>query len=436
MPATSLRELERELTELRAASAEPGAPPRLRASVMTHIAWVPEQWVEAATGTLAGLAERHPSRTILLFPQPDDPRDVLEGEVDFRCFVREGEQREVCSEVVSLRLCGRRASAPASVVMPLLVSDLPVFLRWRGPLPFGAPELDQLVGVADRLVVDSREWPDAPADLARLPELFDRIAVSDIAWARAEPWRCGIADLWPEIADASALHVAGPEPEASLLRSWLATRLEPRDPNRARARPRDRGGDDRRAPRPPGPARAADAERPALRPARGVRPRPDLRGGGTELLVGPDLPELASGWIAERARGRSRFRIALTGGSTPRPVYERLAELDLDWPSWQVWWSDERVVPSDHPDSNERLGREALLARVPILEAQIHPLRGLDVELPRAFDLVLLGSARTDTRHRSFPAMARSSPTRARSCPSPCRACRRRIRGSASRCRT
>jgi glucose-6-phosphate dehydrogenase assembly protein OpcA len=226
VPVSSLRELERELTELRAASAEPGAPPRLRASVMTHIAWVPEEWVEAATGTLAGLAERHPSRTILLFPRPDDPRDVLEGEVDFRCFVRGGEQREVCSEVVSLRLCGRRAAAPASVVMPLLVSDLPVFLRWRGPLPFGAPELDQLVGVADRLVVDSREWPDAPGDFARLPELFDRIAVSDIAWARTEPWRCGLADLWPDVADASTLRVAGPEPEALLLRSWLGARLE------------------------------------------------------------------------------------------------------------------------------------------------------------------------------------------------------------------
>jgi Glucose-6-phosphate dehydrogenase subunit len=223
--ATSLRELERELTELRAASADPGGPPRMRASVMTHIAWVPEQWVEAATGTLAGLAERHPSRTILLFPRPDDPQDVLEGEVDFRCFVRGGEQREVCSEVISLRLCGRRAAAPASVVTPLLVSDLPVFLRWRGPLPFGASELDQLVEVADRLIVDSREWPDARADLARLAELFDRIAVSDIAWARTQRWRAAVSDLWPDVAEASVLKVAGPFMEALLLQSWLGARL-------------------------------------------------------------------------------------------------------------------------------------------------------------------------------------------------------------------
>ena len=56
-----------------------------------------------------------------------------------------------------------------------------------------------------------------------------------------------------------------------------------------------------------------------------------------------------------------------------------------------MWWSDERVVPPDHPDSNERMAREALLSRVPIPEEQIHPLRSSAVELPEAFDLILLG---------------------------------------------
>jgi 6-phosphogluconolactonase len=72
-------------------------------------------------------------------------------------------------------------------------------------------------------------------------------------------------------------------------------------------------------------------------------------------------------------------------------VYERLAEVPLEWRSWHVWWSDERDVPPDHPDSNERLAREALLDRVRVPEEQIHPLRSLDVELPPRFDLVLLG---------------------------------------------
>jgi 6-phosphogluconolactonase len=48
-------------------------------------------------------------------------------------------------------------------------------------------------------------------------------------------------------------------------------------------------------------------------------------------------------------------------------------------------------VPPEHPDSNERMAREAFLSRVPIPEEQSHPLRSTDVELPERFDLVLLG---------------------------------------------
>jgi 6-phosphogluconolactonase len=72
-------------------------------------------------------------------------------------------------------------------------------------------------------------------------------------------------------------------------------------------------------------------------------------------------------------------------------VYERLAQLDLDWPNWHVWWSDERDVPPDHELSNERLAREMLLSRVSVPEEQVHPLRATDVELPPRFDLILLG---------------------------------------------
>jgi glucose-6-phosphate dehydrogenase assembly protein OpcA len=222
----TIREVERELGRLRAASSGPDHHPKLRTSVMTHLAWVPERWVEAATETLAGLAERHPSRTILLFPRPNEDRDALDAEVDLRCFVRGGQEREVCSEVISIRLCGRRASAPASVVAPLLVSDLPVFLRWRGECPFGSPELEQLVDLTDRLIVDSAEWPDGEGRYARLGELFERVVVSDIAWARTERWRRAVAALWPEVAEASSLRVAGPQAEGLLLARWLSARLE------------------------------------------------------------------------------------------------------------------------------------------------------------------------------------------------------------------
>jgi glucose-6-phosphate dehydrogenase assembly protein OpcA len=222
----TLSEVERQLGDLRAASAAPGELPKLRTSVMTHMAWVPERWVEAATETLAGLAERHPSRTILLFPRPNDDRDALDAEVDLRCFLRGGEEQEVCSEVISIRLCGKRASAPASVVQPLLVPDLPVFLRWRGECPWGAAELEELLDVTDRLVVDSSEWPDVEWGYARLAEVLESVVVSDIAWARTERWRRAIAALWPGVADAEEIHVAGPYAEAALLARWMTCRLK------------------------------------------------------------------------------------------------------------------------------------------------------------------------------------------------------------------
>ena len=101
---------------------------------MTHIAWVPPEWPSAAEETLAGMAERHPSRTLLLVPHPDEP-DGLDAELSLRCFPVG--DRAVCGEVIELALRGDRASAPASIVLPLLISDLPVFCRWRGEPPFG-----------------------------------------------------------------------------------------------------------------------------------------------------------------------------------------------------------------------------------------------------------------------------------------------------------
>ena len=221
----TIRDVERELSRLRAEATEDSRSPGLRTSVMTHIAWVPERWVDEATRTLGGLEERHPSRTILLFPRPDAPRDALDVDVDLRCFAAGGASGCICFEVVELHLLGARAAAPGSVVMPLLIADLPAFVRWRGELPFGDRPLEQLVAVADRLVVDSTEWRDAEDDLARLPSLFERIAVSDISWGRLEPWRFALADRWPAIADVETLAVTGPRAEALLLAGWLRAQL-------------------------------------------------------------------------------------------------------------------------------------------------------------------------------------------------------------------
>ena len=220
----TLAEVERELAALREAGGSKGSP-LLRTSVMTHLAWLPHGWVEKGRKTLAGLGERHPSRTILLLPEPAAAQSAIDAAVHVECFGVETPGIQVCSEVIELRLRGDRTRAPASVVQPLLIFDLPAFLRWRGQPVFGSPELEQLVGVSDRLIVDSTEWEDVPGAYPGLAALFGRAAVSDIAWARTSRWRAHLATFWPEIASVSRIRVRATAAQAHLLRGWLASRL-------------------------------------------------------------------------------------------------------------------------------------------------------------------------------------------------------------------
>jgi len=82
-----------------------------------------------------------------------------------------------------------------------------------------------LIGIVDRLIVDSTEWPDLPAAYARLAELFSQVVVSDIAWERTERWRSLLASLWPEIAEARSIRVRGTRAQGYLLAGWLRSRL-------------------------------------------------------------------------------------------------------------------------------------------------------------------------------------------------------------------
>jgi hypothetical protein len=218
-----LADVDSALARLRAeASAD---RPSMRTSVMTHIAWVPAAWVEQARSALEGMAELHPSRTILLFPEPHADDNRIDARAEVERWEVPDTDRGLVTEVVELTLRGSRAAAPASVVEPLLISDLPVFLRWRGEPPWGSQELEQLVGVTDRLIVDSIEWDGVPGPYTRLAELFSRCAASDIAWARTARWRSHLATLWPAIADVRTVRVHGTAAQAWLLCGWLRSRL-------------------------------------------------------------------------------------------------------------------------------------------------------------------------------------------------------------------
>ena len=217
-------DVEAALAELRAEAA--AEAPSMRTSVMTHLAWVPHGWREEARAALAGMAERHPSRTILLFPEPNAGESRIDARASVERWDVPGTDRGMVTEVIELTLRGDRAKAPASVVEQLLISDLPVFLRWRGEPPWRHPELEQLVDITDRLIVDSTEWDDLPHPYNRLVELFPRCAASDIAWARTSRWRSHLATLWPAIAEVGTVRVTGTAAQAWLLCGWLRSRLD------------------------------------------------------------------------------------------------------------------------------------------------------------------------------------------------------------------
>lgn len=87
-----------------------------------------------------------------------------------------------------------------------------------------------------------------------------------------------------------------------------------------------------------------------------------------------DPEELALG-AAEYFVARKPETVALSGGSTPKLMFQILAEQFREQVAWDrihFFWSDERHVPPDHPDSNYRMANEALLSRVPVTKSNVH----------------------------------------------------------------
>ena len=95
------------------------------------------------------------------------------------------------------------------------------------------------------------------------------------------------------------------------------------------------------------------------------------------IQVFPNSEDLARAAAALFVEQRPRT-VALSGGSTPKRLFELLADPNepfrdqISWSSIQFFWSDERHVPPDHPDSNYRMAKEAMLAHVPVTESNVH----------------------------------------------------------------
>jgi len=140
---------------------------------------------------------------------------------------------------------------------------------------------------------------------------------------------------------------------------------------------------------------------------------------GVEVKILPDNAALTQTAaqefhkVAESAvQERGRFSVALSGGNTPRTVYSLLASehKELPWDRIHVFFGDERHVPPDHPDSNFRMTREAMLTKAPVPLENIHPVPtdGTPEEAARRYELTLqqaYGAAMLDTQRPLFDVM-------------------------------
>ena len=158
-------------------------------------------------------------------------------------------------------------------------------------------------------------------------------------------------------------------------------------------------------------------------------------GAKEEAIVYPDVPAFVAGaadLVAAEASAaiaaRGQFAIALSGGNTPKPIYQRLSSMKLDWARVHVYFGDERCVPPSDSRSNYHMAKEALLDHVAIPPANVRRMRGEDPPEAAAehyadalrqglgengrLDLVLLGLGDDGHTASLFPGLAALSETR------------------------
>ena len=129
--------------------------------------------------------------------------------------------------------------------------------------------------------------------------------------------------------------------------------------------------------------------------------------------VSADFESLAhrvAQWVTDLACATpGRFAIALSGGSTPKRLYQLLAATPLreamPWERVHLFWGDDRFVPWDHPDSNYGMAHQAMIAHVPIPPENVHgiPYAGSPADAARAYEQVLKSYYGGDTLDPTRP---------------------------------
>jgi glucose-6-phosphate dehydrogenase assembly protein OpcA len=244
-PTIDIAAIERELRQLwKENAAEAGGQAVTRALTLNLVARATDaETAERISALVQQLTASHPNRTVLSLMRPAaEPQ--LEAFVQANCLLGARGVPQVCGEQITIDARGAEAGQIASLVLPLLVPDLPVALWLPGSAPFDDPLLARLRGRIDRLIVDGREFVEPARDLMAMAAFSAAPAgpgprapaLSDLAWASLTPWRELTAQffdtrpLLPHLHRIDRVEIAyvAPQPNplpALLMAGWLASRL-------------------------------------------------------------------------------------------------------------------------------------------------------------------------------------------------------------------
>jgi glucose-6-phosphate dehydrogenase assembly protein OpcA len=201
------------------------------ARALNMIAFVDREWSGEIANRLRGVGRYHASRLVVLSYEPHRERLDARATVASEGNPRPGEL-SLLRETVVVEIGDRHLDDLLTIADPLVVTDLPTLL-WS---PHGHHEIiDELLGLAQAVLLDSVDEPDFRAAIECASELSRRAYVVDLAWLRTTPWRERIATAFDppamrcelrEIAALTIRHHPDSAIAAMLLVGWLASRLE------------------------------------------------------------------------------------------------------------------------------------------------------------------------------------------------------------------
>ena len=209
--AHSIEEVEQELSRIWAQSNLDGSIDAdgdhvndrhigARTSVMNLVVIAARPEVgERCAATIQRLVGRHPSRTTIVQPADPDGPSWLDAQIVAHCIMPREDAPETCAETVHLTVGGESGRHLDAVVAPLLIHDLPVTVWWPDEPQFGSAPVNDLLAMADRLVVDGSGWHGTGLiQLRRMAAVASRLplAISDFAMVRQSRWREAIAAIF------------------------------------------------------------------------------------------------------------------------------------------------------------------------------------------------------------------------------------------------